>query len=122
MIEPSIIKMVGKRLVAEGYDVTCATDGEEAMRILQKGRPDLMVLDVMMPKLDGYEVCRRVKSDVKLSGTRVVLLTAKGQTKDRVKGFANGAEAYMCKPFRSAELLETIRNVLEGQCDGYRSG
>jgi len=89
-----------------------ATNGEEAVSVVENHHPDLIFLDVTMPRLDGFEVCRRVKQEMDLTGTYVVLLTAKGQAYDREQGLAAGADLYMTKPFDPDELLRRAREVL----------
>ena len=106
--EPGILMTVKKRLEFEGYQVTAVMNGEEALRSVREARPDLVVLDVMLPGLDGYEVCRRIKADERLR-IPVVMLSAMTQAKDEQAGFECGADAYIRKPFRAAELLEKIK-------------
>jgi DNA-binding response OmpR family regulator len=97
----------------EGYDVITATDGEEALEKVREGKPDLVVLDVMMPKMDGYETCKRLKQDPELAEIPVILLSAKGRTMDQNKGFEVGADDYITKPFSPRKLIDKI-NVLLG--------
>lgn len=106
--EPGILMMVKRRLEFEGYEVTAVMNGEEALRSAREFRPDLVVLDVMLPGLDGYEVCRRIKADERLR-MPVVMLSAMTQQKDERAGFECGADAYIRKPFRAAELLDRIK-------------
>ena len=110
--EPSIVKMVGKRLEVEGFEVLIATDGQEGLDKARAERPDLIVLDLMLPKLNGYEVCTMLKQDTRYQGIPVVLFTAKAQEKDEKLGMECGANAYVRKPFRAQELLEKIRSLL----------
>ena len=110
--EPSIVKMVGKRLEVEGFEVLIATDGQEGLDKARAERPDLIVLDLMLPKLNGYEVCTMLKQDTRYQGIPVVLFTAKAQEKDEKLGIECGANAYVKKPFRAQELLEKIRALL----------
>ena len=110
--EPSIVKMVGKRLEVGGFDVLIAMDGQEGLDKARAERPDLIVLDLMLPKLNGYEVCTMLKQDTRYQGIPVVLFTAKAQEKDEKLGMECGANAYVKKPFRAQELLEKIRALL----------
>ena len=110
--EPSIVKMVGKRLEVEGFEVLIAIDGQEGLDKARAERPDLIVLDLMLPKLNGYEVCTMLKQDTRYQGIPVVLFTAKAQEKDEKLGIECGANAYVKKPFRAQELLEKIRALL----------
>ena len=110
--EPSIVKMVGKRLEIEGFDVLIAMDGQDGLSKAQTERPDLIVLDLMLPKLNGYEVCTMLKQDARYQKIPVVLFTAKAQEKDEKLGMECGANAYVRKPFRAQELLEKIRALL----------
>ena len=110
--EPSIVKMVGKRLEVEGFEVLIAIDGQEGLDKARTERPDLIVLDLMLPKLNGYEVCTMLKQDTRYQGIPVVLFTAKAQEKDEKLGMECGANAYVRKPFRAQELLEKIRALL----------
>jgi CheY-like chemotaxis protein len=97
-----------------GYEVTCAGDGEEALRRIPEERPDLIVLDVMMPRLNGYQVCRTLKSNPELRDIPVVFLSAKNQQGDRFWGKDCGADAYLTKPFSAAKLERVIQELLEG--------
>ncbi|MCK4303871.1 MAG: response regulator [Candidatus Eisenbacteria sp.] len=97
----------------EGYRVVTATDGNEALKKAAEDNPDLIVLDIMMPGMDGYEVCRRLKADEQFAETPIILLTAMDGEADRDKGMEVGASAYMTKPFRPAELIARIRGLLE---------
>ncbi len=112
--EPSLVKIVSRRLEAEGFDVAVAMDGEEAIRQVESQRPHLIILDVMLPKMNGYEVCRTLKWDRRYQKIPVLLFTAKALERDEKFGFEAGADAYVRKPFRAAELLEKIRALLAG--------
>lgn len=107
--EPSIVKMVGKRLEVEGYEVLVAMDGQEALKKAQTETPDLLILDLMLPKLNGYEVCMMLKEDTRYQKIPVIMFTAKAQEQDEKLGLACGANVYMRKPFKAQELLEQIR-------------
>ena len=110
--EPSIVKMVGKRLEVEGFDVLVAMDGQEGLTKAQSEHPDLIILDLMLPKLNGYEVCTMLKQDTRYQKTPIVLFTAKTQDKDEKLGMECGANAYVRKPFRAQELLEKIHALI----------
>ena len=110
--EPSILKVVSKRLEVEGYQVLVAIEGQEALAKAQAERPDLIILDLMLPKLNGYEVCTMLKQDTRYQQIPIMLFTAKAQDTDEQLGMECGADAYVRKPFRAQELLETIRRLL----------
>ena len=112
--EPSIVKMVGKRLEVEGFEVVVAMDGQDGLDKARSVNPDLIVLDLMLPKLNGYEVCTMLKQDARYQKIPVVLFTAKAQEKDEKMGLECGANAYVRKPFRAQELLERIRGLIAG--------
>ena len=107
-----LIEQTLEELEDEGVDLLTATNGEEAISVVENLHPDIIFLDVTMPRLDGFAVCRRVKQEMGLTGTYVVLLTAKGQAYDREQGLAAGADLYMTKPFDPDELLRRAREVL----------
>lgn len=95
-----------------GVTVLSASSGEEGLSVIRKERPSLVFLDVMMPGMDGYEVCRRVKERLDTSGTHMILLTAKGQVTDREEGLASGAVDYMTKPFDPDQVVARAREIL----------
>ena len=108
-----LIHQTLEELEDEDVEILTAANGEEALATIQAEQPRLVFLDVMMPKLSGFDVCQRVKSTPGLTGTYVVLLTAKGQEFDRQKGVEVGADIYMTKPFDPDALLGKAREVLE---------
>lgn len=108
-----LIEQTLEELEDEGVEFFTAENGEMALEVISEEKPDLIFLDVMMPKLNGMEVCRRVKQEMGLTGIYIVLLTAKGQESDRQKGLDVGADIYMTKPFDPELLLEKAREVLE---------
>ncbi|MEM7205046.1 MAG: response regulator [Planctomycetota bacterium] len=110
--EPFICRSLSFVLRKERYEVLEARNGEEALTLIREHRPDLVFLDVMMPKLNGFEVTQRVKADPELRETKIILLTAKGQESDRATGEAAGADDYMTKPFSPSKLLERARTIL----------
>ncbi len=113
--EAHIRMLIGQTLEEledEGVEFLTAENGESALEIIQKEMPQLVFLDVMMPKMNGMEVCRRVKKELGLNNVCIVLLTAKGQETDRQKGLDVGADVYMTKPFDPEVLLNKAREVL----------
>jgi DNA-binding response OmpR family regulator len=116
--EAHIRMLIGQTLEEledEGVNFFTAENGEQALEIIQVERPQLVFLDVMMPKMNGMEVCRRVKKELGLNDVFIVLLTAKGQELDRQKGQEVGADVYMTKPFDPEKILEKAREVLQLQ-------
>jgi len=110
--EEDLRELVTYRLTRSGYRVIGAADGLEALELAAERTPDLMVLDVMMPKLDGYELTRRVRAEASLSSIPVILLTARSQESDIDRGFEVGADDYLKKPFNPDELVARVRAVL----------
>ena len=111
--EPNIVLSLEILLQRAGYETATTADGEAALEIIRRTRPDVVLLDIMLPKRNGYEVCRVVKSDPILSSIPVVMLTAKGQEVEILKGLELGASAYIAKPFGNTEVLEAVRAALE---------
>ncbi|HVK97217.1 MAG TPA: response regulator [Flavisolibacter sp.] len=107
-----LLEQTLEELEDEGVEFLTAENGEQALEIIQEENPQLVFLDVMMPKMNGMEVCRRVKKDLSLTDVYVVLLTAKGQELDRLKGQEVGADVYMTKPFDPEVILKKAREVL----------
>jgi len=110
--EPQIARLIEFKLKKEGYEVIWKENGEEALKAIKADKPDLILLDIMMPVMDGYEVLRRVKEDENLKSIPVIMLTARAQEKDVVKGIDLGAEDYITKPFHPAELLARVKRIL----------
>ena len=110
--EPLIVKLLAKHLEAEGFTVLTATDGYEALTKARAESPDLILLDVILPKLNGYEVCTMLKQDTRHQNIPIVMLTAKAQEKDERLGKDCGADVYLRKPLRIQPLLERIRALL----------
>jgi two-component system, OmpR family, alkaline phosphatase synthesis response regulator PhoP len=110
--EPYILRSLSYLLQREGYTVETATNGEEGLRRVRSLRPPLMFLDIMMPHMNGYEVCEQVKQDPGLEGTYVIMLSAKGQQIDRERGLLGGADEYMTKPFSPREVAQRVRTIL----------
>ena len=116
--EPNIMISLEYLLKREGFDVTLARDGQEAVEAIVRDHPDLVLLDVMMPRKTGLEVCREVRENPDLQDVLIVLLTAKGRDTDIAKGMAMGADAYVTKPFSTRDLVTTVRNILKsGRCN-----
>jgi DNA-binding response OmpR family regulator len=109
--EPSILETTRFILESEGYHVLTARDGEEALRVVRVARPPVVLLDVMLPKLDGFVVTRAIKADPELAATFVLVLTARGQKADEAMALEAGADAYMRKPFDDEEILARIEAV-----------
>lgn len=112
--EPYILRALSYLLSREGYDVETATNGEEGLMRLRALRPPLVFLDIMMPRMDGYEVCEQIKQDPSLAGTYVIMLSAKGQQVDRERGLLGGADEYMTKPFSPREVADRVHTLLRG--------
>ena len=114
-----IVHILDFSLGMEGYEVVTALDGEQAIEKANSEHPDLIVLDIMMPKLDGYETCKRLKADAATRGIPVILLSAKGRNIDQKIGFEVGADDYITKPFSPRKLVERINAIL-GQANTQR--
>jgi DNA-binding response OmpR family regulator len=109
--EPNIRETVSFILEMEGFSVATAKDGEEGIEKIRALRPAVVLLDAMMPKRDGFEVCRTVRADPELAAVRIVMLTALGQKTDQEKGLAAGADFFVTKPFDEDELLALLRRL-----------
>jgi len=110
--EPHILKLVSFSLAAKGFDVLEASDGLSALEVAEAEQPDLILLDVMMPALDGYEACRRLKANPKTAHIPVVMLSAKSQKAEQAVGIEAGALDYICKPFTPSDLVSQVRGFL----------
>ncbi len=110
--EELIVKMVGLRLKANGYEVISACDGKEGLAKAKEESPDLIILDVMMPEMDGYKVCGLLKKDTRFAKIPIIMFTAKAQVDDKKIGEEVGANAYITKPFDPQVLLAKIRELL----------
>jgi DNA-binding response OmpR family regulator len=111
--EPDVASLLTLMLKSQGYDVITARDGQEALEKARNQNPDLILLDVMLPKMDGYKVARMLKFDENFSHIPIILLTAKIQEKDRQTGMEMGANDYVTKPFDTALLLSKIKTILQ---------
>ena len=109
---PTNVKVLQTRLVAEGYEVVTAADGEEGLAVARRDKPDLILLDVMMPKLDGFEVCRRLRADASFPFTPIIMVTAMADSKDIVAGLEAGGDEYLTKPVDHASLAARVRSML----------
>jgi DNA-binding response OmpR family regulator len=110
--EPNIVLSLDFLLRQQGYEVSVARDGEEALAAAEEQRLDLVVLDVMLPGLDGFEVCRRLRERPELADLKILLLTARGREVERVRGLEEGADAYVRKPFSTRQLMKTVAELL----------
>lgn len=110
--DEDIVRFVEINLRLEGFEVVTASDGQEALRIAYAAMPDLVLLDVMMPKIDGFEVCQRLRNDSRTRGISVIMLTAKSLSADKVVGLTAGADDYIIKPFDPMELVARVRSAL----------
>ncbi len=111
--EPSIVVPVQFLMQQQGYTVLVAEDGHDALDMIYKYQPDLVLLDIMLPGIDGYEVCEIVRLNPKLRNVKIIFLTAKGREVEIAKGLALGADAYITNPFSNAELVAKVKSVLE---------
>src|SRR5512136_2399420 len=109
---PANIQLLAATLKGKGYQISVATNGKQALEVVEKVEPDLILLDVMMPEMDGFETCRRLKASEKWHAIPVIFLTAKTETADIVQGFELGAVDYVAKPFNAHELLARVHTHL----------
>jgi DNA-binding response OmpR family regulator len=110
--DPDIARVVEVNLRSAGYDVAVAADGEEALTRASSLRPDLVLLDVMMPRIDGFEVAQRLRKNPQTANTSIIMLTAKALSADKVTGLQSGADDYIIKPFDPIELLARVKGTL----------
>lgn len=110
--EPNIVLSLEFLMQREGYQVATAADGDTALEALAAQAPDLVILDVMLPKVNGFDVCRRIKADPRWKGIRVLILTARGRDTEVSKGLGLGADLYVTKPFSTKELMAQVRELL----------
>ncbi len=111
---PTHLKLTSQPLIEQGYEIVTASDGEEAIEKAESEKPALAVLDVVMPKLNGFKVCRKIKTSPELKGIKVILCTSKNQESDKFWGEKQGADAYVVKPFEEKELLDNVARLLGG--------
>ncbi len=112
--EPNIIESLKFIFSREGWDVTAVMDGRAAMQRLQADPPDVIILDVMLPLLNGFEILKQVRANPKLYKLPVIMLTAKGQTQDRQTALEIGANLFVTKPFSNKEVVENVRRLTQG--------
>ncbi len=110
--EPNIVISLEFLMKREGFEVEIAADGEVALKALAASKPDLLVLDVMLPKMNGFEVCRVVRADPRWAGIKILMLTAKGRDTEVAKGLGLGADAYVTKPFSTRDLVAQVKQLL----------
>ena len=110
--EPDIVELVSYNLKKEGFDVASAADGEEALSMIRRGNFDFLILDLMLPGIQGMELCRILRNDPKTAHIPIIMLTAKGEEVDRILGLETGADDYMTKPFSPRELIARVKAVL----------
>jgi len=101
-----------EELLAEEYDLETTTSGEQALEVAQTFQPDVILLDIMMPGMDGYEVCQRLREYPSLAETKIIMVTAKGALEDRIKGYEAGANDFITKPFAEENILESVEFFL----------
>ncbi|NJR67499.1 MAG: response regulator [Synechococcales cyanobacterium CRU_2_2] len=111
---PAQREMITDLLRGSGLDVSVATDGVEALERIESQQPDIVILDIVMPRMNGYELCRRLKNDPKTQTLPVVMCSSKGEEFDRYWGLKQGADAYVAKPFQPTELVGTVKQLLRG--------
>ncbi len=116
VVEDSVTQqeMIKDLLKESGLEVSVASDGSEALDFIQGTPPDLVILDIVMPKMNGYEVCRQIKSNPTTQNLPIVMCSSKGEEFDRYWGMKQGADAYIAKPFQPTELVSTVKQLLKG--------
>jgi DNA-binding response OmpR family regulator len=112
--EPNIVLSLQFLMKKAGFEVRVARDGEEALEAVRERAPDLILLDVMIPKRDGYDVCQTIRANPEWKNIYIIMLTAKGREVDREKGIALGADDYVTKPFSTRDLTEKVKAILDG--------
>ncbi|MCK4649339.1 response regulator [bacterium] len=110
--EPEFLKALSVSLKASGYEVLTAQNGQEGLKKAHTSNPDLIILDILMPRMDGYELCRLLKFDQRYKAIPIIMLTAKAQETDKVMGEKVGADGYITKPFETQDLLNRIKKFL----------
>lgn len=116
--EPNIVLSLEFLMGQAGYEVRTARDGDAALSAIAEQMPDLILLDVMIPKRDGFQVCQAIRSDPNLNAVRIIMLTAKGHEDERDKGMALGADDYIIKPFSTREVVNRVDQFLKGNRTG----
>jgi len=111
--EPQIVRALELLMQREGFEIRSASDGVEALSAIEDIAPDLILLDLMMPRMDGFELCQKIRSNPAWKNMIIVILTAKGRDIEREKGMALGADYYVTKPFSTREVVQLIKSALE---------
>jgi len=112
--EPHIVESLSFLMKQAGFEVAVARDGAAALRVMESRPPDLILLDVMMPRRDGFDVCRTIRANPDWNGVRIVILSAKGRDQERRKGLELGADDYVTKPFSTRDVVERVQALLNG--------
>ncbi|MCG8586391.1 MAG: response regulator transcription factor [Pirellulales bacterium] len=120
--EPSLVEVLSYNLSKEGYEVLVATDGQQGLRLAQSALPDLVILDLMLPIIDGLQVCRQLRGDALTQNLRILMLTAKSEEIDEIVGFTMGADDYVAKPFKLKPLIHRIGALLRRTTPEERMG
>ncbi|GGI03964.1 hypothetical protein GCM10011354_06680 [Egicoccus halophilus] len=113
--DPTILRLLQVNLEMEGHEVLLADNGRVALDTIRAQQPEVVLLDVMMPEMDGFQVCEAVRADPELTATPIVFVSARAQQADLDRGFASGADAYITKPFDPVDLVETIERLAAGR-------
>ncbi len=116
--EPNIVDSLSFLMKRAGYEVRVARDGDAALRTMQAKTPNLVLLDVMLPRRDGYDVCRSIRANSQWDSVKIMLLTAKGREIDRRKGIELGADDYVTKPFSTRDIVKRVKRLIDGPGDG----
>lgn len=111
--EPNILVPLEFLMSQQGYEVSKATNGVEALQKVEQFRPSIVILDVMMPVMDGFEVAQKIRENPDYEDLRIIFLTAKGTTADKITGYSKGGEAYLTKPFDNDELISIVNEIVE---------
>jgi DNA-binding response OmpR family regulator len=110
--EPNIVTSLEFLMKREGFEVEIAVDGESALEAVGRGAPDLVLLDIMLPRMNGFEVCQKLRADPALRGMKIVMITARGRESEISRGLALGADLYVTKPFSTKELVAQVKQLL----------
>ncbi|MDA1015502.1 MAG: response regulator, partial [Planctomycetota bacterium] len=119
--EPALVEVLSYNLINEGFEVFTSTDGQDGLRRARDLVPDLVILDLMLPVMDGLQVCRQIRADAKTAAIRVLILTARGEEVDEIVGFNMGADDYVTKPFKIKPLIHRIKALLRRRSDAESS-
>lgn len=111
--EPNILVPLEFLMLQQGYDVELAYNGQEALVKMERAIPNIVVLDIMMPEMDGFEVTRQIRNNAKFDKTHIIFLTAKGTDEDKMTGYSKGGEIYLTKPFDNENLVQTVKELIE---------